>query len=67
MKKKNQNLSDFESYLLQSVKKRKRIPFSTEEVIKILKNYNPPDDLNELRDESIIQIMKEEFEKRIQQ
>ena len=58
------DLEELEKYLLQSVRERKRVPFSTKEVIQILKNYNPPEDLNELRDESIIQIMKEQFEKR---
>ena len=61
MKNENQNLSAFKKYLLRSIKERNRTPFSTEEVIQILKNYSPLDDLRELRDESICQMMKEEF------
>jgi len=59
------DLKDFEKYLLRSVRERKKTPFSTEEVIKILKSYNPPDDLEELRDNKIVQVMREEFEKRV--
>ena len=53
------DLEEPEKYLLQSARERKRVPFSTKEVIQILKNYSPPEDLNELRDEFIMQIMKE--------
>ena len=60
----NNYFHDFEKYLLQSVKERNKTPFSTKEVLKILKNYNPPDDLDELSDETIVQVMKEEYKKR---
>jgi|GEM_PF-3374587 len=63
---KKQSLAEFEKYLLQSVKERPKTPFSTEEVLQILKNFNPPDDLEKLRDESIVQVMKSETEKRMQ-
>lgn len=66
-KNNNQKLDDFENYLLQLVKERPKTPFSTKEVLQILQSYNPPDDLEGLRDERIIQLMKNEYEKRAQQ
>ena len=67
MKKiKKQTLAEFEKYLLQSVNERPKTPFSTEEVLQILKNFDPPDDLEDLRDANIVQVMKSEAEKRRQ-
>ncbi len=66
-KNNNQNLDDFEKYLLQSVKERPKIPFSTEEVLQILESYNPPDGLEELRDGTVVQVMKEEYSTRAHQ
>ena len=63
-KNKNQDLNAFEKYLLQSEKERSKIPFSTEEVLQILKSYNPPVNLEYLRDGKIVQIMKEEFKQK---
>jgi hypothetical protein len=59
-------LKEFEDYLRQAVKENPKTPFSTEEVIQILKSYNPPEDLEAFEDDTIVQVMKAEYQKRFQ-
>lgn len=62
----NKKLSDFEEFLNRIVSEgAETTPFSGEEVIKILNNFGPPEEVDEAEKEKLTALMKKTHERRV--